>query len=142
MLFDDRLATVLRSSATGERARRTQLRQLLDLVGTASADATSPALESAFERIDELSRAIPARERADMIRDPGIRLANPRLVMVLVDQEAAVASAAMASARLGSAEWLDLIPRLPVRARGLLRHRRDLSDGPDQIGRASCRERV
>lgn len=133
MLFDDRLATVLRSSATGERARRTQLRQLLDLVGTASADATSPALESAFERIGELSRAIPARERADMIRDPGIRLANPRLVMVLADQEAAVASAAMASARLGSAEWLDLIPRLPVRARGLLRHRRDLGDGPDRL---------
>lgn len=133
MLFDDRLATVLRSSATGDRARRTQFRQLLDLVGTASADATSLALESAFERIDELARAIPAHERANMIRDPGIRLANPRLIMVLAEQEAAVASAAMASARLGSAEWLNLIPRLPVRARGLLRHRRDLGDGPDRL---------
>jgi len=34
MLFDDRLATVLRSGAAGERAARTQFRQLLDLLGS------------------------------------------------------------------------------------------------------------
>ena len=36
MLFDDRLATVLRHRATGERAARTQFRQLLDLLGSRS----------------------------------------------------------------------------------------------------------
>lgn len=133
MLFDDRLATVLRTGATGARARRTQYRQLLDLVGTASAQATSPTLESAFEKFAELSRAIPAHERAAMIRDPGIRLTNPRLVMALAEQEASVASAAIASARLRAAEWLDLIPALPIRARGLLRHRRDLGDEADRL---------
>lgn len=133
MLFDDRLATVLRSGATGERARRTQFRQLLDLVGTAGAQATSPTLESAFEKFAELSRAIPSHERAAMIRDPGNRLTNPRLVMVLAEQEASVASAAIATARLKAAEWLDLIPALPVRARGLLRHRRDLGDEADRL---------
>ena len=33
MHFDDRLATVLRHRAAGERAARTQFRQLLDLLG-------------------------------------------------------------------------------------------------------------
>ena len=35
MQFDDRLATVLRSGVAGERAARTQFRQLLDLLGSA-----------------------------------------------------------------------------------------------------------
>jgi hypothetical protein len=33
MHFDDRLATVLRHRAAGERAAKTQFRQLLDLLG-------------------------------------------------------------------------------------------------------------
>ena len=34
MLFDDRLATVLRTAARSETGTRTQYRQLLDLLGT------------------------------------------------------------------------------------------------------------
>ena len=40
MHFDDRLATVLRLGADGERASRTQFRQLIDLLGSAPADAS------------------------------------------------------------------------------------------------------
>ena len=126
MHFDDRLATVLRSGASGERAARTQYRQLLDLIGTLPAGAIGITLQSGYERLEELARIIPAAERAAIIRDQGIRLANPRLVAELAEQEAQVAAAAMASARLSQEDWLALIPALPVRARGLLRHRENL----------------
>lgn len=126
MHFDDRLATVLRSGATGERARRTQYRQLLDLLGTIPANSDTPAVQSAFERLDSLEQIIPARERARIIRDPGIRLSNVRLVDRLAQGDLAIAAAVMANARLEQHIWLGLIPDLPVRARGLLRHRRDL----------------
>lgn len=133
MHFDDRLATVLRSGAAGERAARTQYRQLLDLIGSLSAHAIGITLQSGYERLAELAQLIPASERAAIIRDPAIRLANPRLVARLAEQEAEVAAAAMASARLAEADWMELIPTLPVRARGLLRHRRNLGTGPQDL---------
>ena len=48
MQFDDRLATVLRSGAAGERAARTQFRQLLDLLGSAPQTIASPLVEAAY----------------------------------------------------------------------------------------------
>ncbi len=45
---------------------------------------------------------------------------------LLATGDARPAAAAVASARLEEEEWLALIPRLPVMARGFLRHRRDL----------------
>ena len=135
MLFDDRLATVLRHRATGERAARTQFRQLLDLLGsrsTAHVD-TGPSgrreqqlLASAWLRLGALGEMLPASERAAMIREPGLRFRNPELALHLAEDEPDVAVAALARAELSDAEWQDLIPRLPVRARGFLRLRRDM----------------
>lgn len=133
MHFDDRLATVLRSGASGERAARTQYRQLLDLIGTLPANAIGITLQSGYERLEELGRIIPAAERAAIIRDQGIRLANPRLAALLAEQEAEVAAAAMANARLVEEDWLALIPTLPVRARGLLRHRKNLGSETEAL---------
>ncbi|MEZ5689524.1 MAG: histidine kinase dimerization/phospho-acceptor domain-containing protein [Caenibius sp.] len=128
MLFDDRLATVLRSGAAGDRARRTMYLQLLDLLGTLPEEADSPTIDAAFERFDELAEAIPAHERTLMVREPGVRLSNARLLQKLAGQEPVVAVAAMERARLPDEVWLALIPQLPVRARGFLRNRRDLTD--------------
>jgi len=126
MHVDDRLATVLQQRATGERASRTQLRQLLDLLGGASGLVEGEQLDAAWERLRALEQAIPAAERAAMIREPGMRLRNPRCIAMLAEGEAEVAAAALAGARLDDAQWEDLIPALPVRARGFLRFRRDL----------------
>ncbi|MDZ4307122.1 sensor histidine kinase [Allopontixanthobacter sp.] len=135
MLFDDRLATVLRHRATGERAARTQFRQLLDLLGSRStvhapgepsARRDQQLLASAWLRLGALGELLPASERAAMIRDPGLRFRNPDLALHLAEDEPEVAVAALARADLSDAEWQDLIPRLPVRARGFLRLRRDM----------------
>jgi len=133
MQFDDRLATVLRSGAAGERAARTQFRQLLDLLGSAPPHAGSPLVEAAYARLGEIFDALPAAEQSRILREPGQRLRNRRLVAHLAQAEPQVAAAAMAAARLGENDWLELIPVLPVTARGFLRHRRDLPDGARRL---------
>lgn len=129
MFFDDRLATVLRQRATGEASLRTQFRQLLDLLGRERSHgpgADHSLLAAAWLRMDALADAIPAPVRAQMIREPGWRLRSPDLAAHLADHEPEVAAAALARADLASEDWTALIPRLPVRARGFLRLRRDL----------------
>ncbi|MGZ3197039.1 MAG: histidine kinase dimerization/phospho-acceptor domain-containing protein [Croceibacterium sp.] len=128
MQFDDRLATVLRSGAAGERAARTQFRQLLDLLGSTPPGANGPLIAAAYARLEEISDTFPATEQSRILREPGLRLRNARLVAQLALAEPQVAAAAMAAARLGESEWLELIPNLPMTARGFLRHRRDLPE--------------
>jgi hypothetical protein len=129
MHFDDRLATVLRLGTGGDRAMRTQFRQLVDLLGSVPSDASGELLSLAHTRLAELNAQIGADIRAAILREPGTRLRNPRLVRWLAEGETTVAAAAMAAARLKPDDWQALIPTLPVPARALLRHRRDLPDG-------------
>jgi signal transduction histidine kinase len=133
MLFDDRLDTVLRSPAGGERAARTQYRQLVDLIGSSRDANQSERLGEGLQRLTELEEAIPAEQRAAIIREPGMRLRNPRLVALLAESGPPVAVAAMASARLDEDGWNAIIPQLPIPARGLLRHRNDLPEATSAL---------
>ena len=136
MFFDDRLATVLRQRATGEASLRTQYRQLLDLLGKDRTHARGADLSlraAAWLRMDALADAIPAPERARMIREPGWRFHSPDLAAHLSDHEPEVAAAALTRADLTTEDWTALIPRLPVRARGFLRLRRDLPVDVDAL---------
>jgi len=130
MFFDDRLATVLRQRASSDVGLRTQFRQLLDILGarqSAGSTARDPSLvASAWLRMDALASKIPGNIRAKMIREPGWRFQNPELAAHLADFEPDVASAALNRAQLTEQDWSALIPRLPIRARGFLRLRRDL----------------
>lgn len=129
MHYDDRLATVLRVRADGETVARIQYRQLLDLLGTRPVELPGTQVEAAYDRLAELSRRIPASERTLIVEGPGLRLRSPRLVAALASAEPQVASAAIRRAYLNREDWLDLIPALPIAARGMVRHRRDL--GPE-----------
>ena len=126
MHIDDRLATVLAVSATGDNQIRVQFRQLVDLVGTMPAGSRGPAVDQAMLRLGELAALIPAPERAAALTLSGVRLRNPRLVAELCCDHPAVAAAVIASARLSDEQWLDLIPALPGPARDLLLQRDDL----------------
>lgn len=126
MLFDDRLATVLRTPARGETGVRTQFRQLLDLLGSMPERQQSEWIEVAYQRLGELADATPAAVQSEILRAPGLRLRNRALVAWLARREPHTAAAAMATAQLSERDWLYLIPRLPMTARGFLRHRRDL----------------
>jgi signal transduction histidine kinase len=133
MLFDDRLATVLRHAAQSEPGARTQYRQLLDLLGSLPADAASELVEAAYERLGELAVGLPQTVQSAILRAPGLRLRNRPLVAWLARGEPQAAAAAMATAQLSESDWLHLIPRLPMTARGFLRHRRDLPFSARQV---------
>ena len=126
MHFDDRLGTVLRLRASGAGLRRIQLRQVLDLLGTSPAEARGEQLDAGYVKLAELSAAIPALERAAMLREPALRLRSPRLAAALAAQEPTIAATALQRAQLSPEQWLDLIPALPPAARPALRQRRDL----------------
>ncbi|WP_435418086.1 histidine kinase dimerization/phospho-acceptor domain-containing protein [Parerythrobacter aurantius] len=133
MHFDDRLATVLRHRAGGARAARTQYRQLLDLLGQRRHGRDESLLAAAWLRLGALGETIPAADRAAIVREPGVRFGNPELAAHLAEDEPAVAAAALAAAHLTEDDWTALIPRLPVRARGFLRLRRDLPEGAIRV---------
>ncbi len=143
MQFDDRLATVLRMQTGSERAAHTQFRQLLDLAGSAPAGTEPNTLKRVIDRLEALSEKLDLQHRAAMIREPGTRLRNPRLVGWLAKQELPIASAAMSRARLDAAQWDKLIPQLPIPARALLRHRQDLPKATqDLLARLGVRDLV
>lgn len=132
MQIDDRLATVLRMRAGSDAVLRTQFRQLLDLLGT-SRDIADHALKGeAYARLGELMGEIAQEDQSRILREPGLRLRDPELVAFLAAGEAKPSAAAMATAQLSEEQWLALIPRLPVTARGFLRHRRVL---PERVKR-------
>src|SRR5690606_5416101 len=116
-----------------ESAAHTQYRQLLDLLGSMPTHNSGAHLEAAYERLDELAGQIPATVQSAILRAPGLRLRNRALVARLAEGEPQAAAAAMATARLSESDWLELIPRLPMTARGFLRHRRDLPPGARDV---------
>lgn len=133
MHVDDRLATVLSASVTGEAAAMTQYRQLVDLLGRMPASAHGDMVDKALSRLNSLSDRLPVPRRAAVLRDPGLRLTSPRVVALLAEGEPDVAAAAIAAAQLDDPQWQALIPRLPIRARGFLRHRKDLETGASAL---------
>lgn len=133
MHFDDRLATVLRHRAAGDRAARTQFRQLLDLLGSRRLGRDESMVAAAWLRLAALGETIPAIERADMLREPGLRFRNPELALHLAEDEPEVAAAALGVAQLSLEDWEALVPRLPIRARGFLRLRRDLAPATQEL---------
>lgn len=133
MHFDDRLATVLRLPASGNAFNRIQYRQLLDILGGIPETAEGPQVDAAYTRLKALTAAIPARDQVDILRHPFSRLRNRRLIALLADGEPAVAGAAIAAVRMDEDGWLALVPELPVRARGILRHRGGLGPRVERL---------
>ncbi|GGZ13069.1 HAMP domain-containing histidine kinase [Novosphingobium colocasiae] len=134
MHFDDRLATVLALPVSGTALARIQYRQLVDILGRARPAADfGPLHEEGLIRLLQLAEQIPASERARMVGDADRPIANPRLLALLAEAEPQVATSAIAAARLDEEAWLALIPALPVRARGIVRHRRDLGPRVDAL---------
>ena len=126
MQIDDRLATVTRARTNGAMAAHTQYRQLLDLLGASEPAADSALLDEAHRRLATLSAMISAPVRAAILREPWLRIRNASVLERMAEMDPDIAAAAIARADLPEADWLALVERLPVRARGFLRLRKDL----------------
>ena len=143
MHFDDRLATVLRLRATGERAAKTQFRQLIDLLGERPQAGDRAMKAAAYLRLIALGEMIPPKTRASIVGEAGWRFRNPELVKWFGGAHPHVAAAALYRAQLRGHEWAELIPKLPIRARGFLRHRRDLPrEAVDVLDRLGVSDRA
>ncbi|WP_428334628.1 hypothetical protein [Novosphingobium sp.] len=125
MIVDDRLETVLRTQTAGQAGHHTQLRQLVDIVGRTPAAAWSDRHDEAVARIGALHKTLGDAAAAAMIGSCTIR--SPHLIAHLVTMGPRTALVAIGRARITDAQWLQLVPALPIHARGALRHRRDLS---------------
>ena len=126
MHVDDRLATVLAQPATGERARRTQLHQLLDLLARRSVSGDAALHRAGRSRIATILGSMREAEAAAIVERYAERIDDPALLATLAEAQPSVAGNALRRARLSADDWSDLIPALPVRARGFLRLRNDL----------------
>ncbi|WP_394271094.1 histidine kinase dimerization/phospho-acceptor domain-containing protein [Qipengyuania sp.] len=126
MHFDDRLATVLRNRATGDRSARTQFRQLIDLLGERQQGGDKALRTAAYLRLIALGELIPVRERTSIVGEAGWRFRTPDLVRWFGDAHPHIAAAALARADLTGEEWQEIIPAFPIHARGFLRNRKDL----------------
>lgn len=124
MIVDDRLETVLRTHVAGKTAARTQLRQLVDLLGTVPMAGWNSSHATALQRIEALCEILTDEECAAVLRAVPHR--SPMLVYHFGQGTPRSAAAAIATARLTDEDWLALIPRLPSTARGFVRHRSDL----------------
>ncbi len=133
MHFDDRLATVLRIRAAGERAAKTQFRQLIDLLGERPQAGDKALKAASYLRLIALGEMISVADRAAMVGESGWRFRNPELVKWFGEAHPQIAAAALYRAQLTAAEWEEIIPKLPIRARGFLRHRKDLPVEAERI---------
>ncbi|KQM86041.1 hypothetical protein ASE67_09220 [Sphingomonas sp. Leaf23] len=122
MRFDDTLETVLASDLTGEGARASAWRQLVDLIGRGRA-APDPR---AIALLHDLRAGVPRTVRIASARD--LEYARPPAVLVnlLATDVIEAAVPVLRSATLSVDEWLALLPRLGSTARGIVRNRRDL----------------
>ncbi|WP_333835708.1 histidine kinase dimerization/phospho-acceptor domain-containing protein [Novosphingobium sp.] len=128
-IVDDRLDTVLRTRAAGPAGLRVQFRQLADLIGRGAAGGWTRRHDEALDRLDSLHDEISAgaagiEGAATLLAHTPLR--HPRLAAHFANKAPRVALAAIRGAVLREDEWLELVPRLPIQARGFLRHRRDL----------------
>ncbi len=122
--FDDSLDTVLASDLSGEGARASAWRQLVDLIGRGRVAADARAIAVLRDLRDGVPRAV----RMASARD--IEHARPpaALVELLCDDAIEVAMPVLRGATLSIDEWRALLPRLGPVARGIVRNRRDIAD--------------
>ncbi len=130
--IDDRLQTALASAANQPDGNLTgPWRQLLDLLAQSSPDSDTQSVAQGLSLIHQLSAKLDVASRVNAIRALSGRLKSQPLIQLFSRDVPQIASAAIASAQLSDEEWSELVPELPVRARGFLRARNDL--GPKTI---------
>ncbi len=125
MIVDDRLDTVLQTHAAGRAGLNTQLRQLIDILGRMPDAQWADHQDQALDRLDSLHAALGDGASAVLVGLCTLR--SPRLIAHLVTCGPRTAFATIERAQLDDGQWAQLVPALPIHARGALRHRRDLS---------------
>lgn len=122
MHFDDTLETVLAADLSGEGARASVWRQLVDLIGRGRVSADPRAIVLLHDLRDHVPRTVRIASARDL------EYARPpvELVDLLATDVIEAALPVLRGAHLSVDQWQALLPRLSPPARGVVRNRRDL----------------
>ncbi len=125
--IDDRLGTALRNADTplGGSAIG-QWRQLIDILAQNPLRFEASQIASGLIKARQMSGLVPVEDRVSALESLHGRILSAPLVQLLAYDAPVVAAAVISGARLDDDQWADIVPHLPVRARGFLRMRRDL----------------
>ncbi|MBP6380314.1 MAG: HAMP domain-containing histidine kinase [Sphingorhabdus sp.] len=127
MRVDDRLATALQNiDASSEPARIGQWRQLIDILAQNPRDFAGELVAKGLVNAHALGQTLDVNERLAGVHALAGRIRSAPLVQLLAGDVPAIAAAAIFGADLSDTEWSELVPELPVRARGFLRSKPDL----------------
>ncbi len=126
MRFDDRLETALATPEGTQPAATGQWRQLIDILAQNPTLFSSELVANGLRRASMLLPHISVDERIISIRALRGRILSAPLVQLLCADVPSVAAEVISGARLTDTQWADIIPHLPMRARGFLRNRGDL----------------
>lgn len=128
MRFDDRLETTLRQADDNAYGVAAKWQQLVDILAQNPKDFDQEFVATGLQKVREFLPSVPVAVREKCIRNLAGRIQSAPLVLLLSGDVPAVAAATIAGARLDDQQWADIMPHLPVRARGFLRNRPD--NGP------------
>ena len=125
--IDDRLDTALRNADITKGVLVVgQWRQLIDILAQNPMRFDASQIASGLTKARQMQASISVSERVSALESLHGRILSPPLVHLLAFDTPAVAAAVISGAKLDDEQWADLVPHLPVRARGFLRLRRDL----------------
>jgi hypothetical protein len=125
--FDDMLSTVFAQSTDETGAMTAAWSQTIDILAQGrGANDPSQRLE-AFAKLRTLRPQVPVERRRAAAAALASRPLPVDVVAFFGSDAPVVAAPLIMTARLSDAEWADVLPRLPLPSRALLRERRDLS---------------
>lgn len=133
MRFDDRLATILKSPAESQSAKTAMWSQLVLLL--AEKNGGFPADQEANARavVERLRPEVPQNRRKFVADALAGRVSDIATALIFAKDSPPVAAAILKSVQLSDADWVTLIPQLPIASRALLRERRDLPESAIQM---------
>ncbi len=124
--FDDRLETALRQAGDQGEGVAAKWQQLVDILAQNPKDFDPGFVAAGLVQVRELMSVVSVATRVTCVQSLSGRLFSAPLILLLSGDVPAVCAAAIEGARLDDAQWADIIPHLPTRARGFLRNRKDL----------------
>jgi hypothetical protein len=124
--FDDRLETALRQADESDFATASKWQQLVDILAQSPSDFGLEYVDAGLRKVRDFTPLVPPQTREQCVRSLHGRIQSPPLVLLLAGDIPTVASAAISGAKLSDAEFAEIVPALPTRARGFLRNRSDI----------------
>ena len=126
MRFDDRLETALRQAHDSISGTDAKWQQLIDLLAQNPKRFSLGTVAAGLLEARSLMPEIAIATRLACVNALAGRIHSPPLVQLLAGDVPAVAAAAIAGAELSDRDWAEIVPHLPVRARGFLRNRQNI----------------